>query len=289
MNRPTLIAAAALCLLAACSKQPEMGTSAAAEPAQMAAQMIAAAPAAPPMASRAADMAGAAEAPMRRYRAVRHELLLQTTDAAAVEPAWRRAEQACEALGCEVLGSMLTRDDTRGSAVAQLEARLPPDKLEAFLQQVSALGSVGQHSKTAEDKTDEVIDTEARLKNMTELRDKLRGLLGTRDARLRDLLEVERELARVQADLDSLAARRKALAQQTDKVLVMLRIAARPAVLQDGVWSPVADAVTGAGHVLARSLSALIGLVVGALPWAVLMGAGFVGLRFAWRRRRAQA
>jgi hypothetical protein len=289
MKRPTLICAAVLCLLAACSKQPDMGASAAADPTEMAAQTIAAAPAAPPMASRAADMAGAAEAPMRRYRAVRHELLLQTADPAAVEPAWRRAEQACEAVGCEVLGSMLMRDDTRGPAGAQLEARLPPDKLEAFLQQVSALGSVGQHSKTAEDKTDEVIDTEARLRNMTELRDKLRGLLGTREARLRDLLEVERELARVQADLDSLAARRKALAQQTDKVLLVLRIAARPSVLQDGVWSPVADAVTGAGHVLARSLAALIGVVVGALPWAVLIGAGFIGLRFAWRRRRAPA
>jgi len=67
-----------------------------------------------------------------------------------------------------VLSSTLVRDDPRRPAHAQLEARVSPDKLDAFLKQVSALGSVGQHSKTAEDKTDEVIDTDARLKNMSE-------------------------------------------------------------------------------------------------------------------------
>lgn len=270
----------ALCLTA-CSR-PHDSESAEA-PARMAA-----APA--PLAQ--AKIAGAAlaqaerDAPPRRYLAVRHDLQIQTAPE-AVESAWRSANEACVAAGCEVLASTLTRDDRRRPANAQLEVRVPPDKLDAFLQQVSALGSVGQHSKTAEDKTDEVIDTDARLKNMSEFRDNLRRLLATPGAKLKDIIDVERELVRVQSELDSLASRRKALASQTDKVHVMLVFTARPSVLETGVWSPVSEAVTGAGRMLAQSVGGLITFVVAVLPWAAALLALVAVLRVVWRRRRA--
>ncbi|HET7865450.1 MAG TPA: DUF4349 domain-containing protein [Burkholderiaceae bacterium] len=50
----------------------------------------------------------------------------------------------------------------------------------------------------------------------------LRCPMATPGAQLKDLIEVERELVRVQSELDSLAARRKGLADQTDKVHVSL-------------------------------------------------------------------
>ena len=208
------------------------------------------------------------------------------TDADAVETAWRQANEACAAAGCEVLNSTLVRDDQRRPAHAQLELRIAPDKLDGFLAEVSALGSVGQHSKTAEDKTDEVIDTEARLKNMSEFRDNLRRLMATPGAKLKDVIEVERELVRVQSELDSLASRRKALASQTDMVHVSLSFMARASVLETGVWSPVSEAVTGAGRMLARSVAGLINVVVVLLPWGLLLAVLGWGARLLWRRRQ---
>lgn len=273
-----------LLLLGACGKNP------AADSAMPEARMAMTAPAPAAMDKRArgdvSAQADAQAAPLRRYLAVRHDLQIQT-EADAVETAWRQANEACEAAGCEVLGSSLTRDDRRRPASAQLEARVPPDKLDAFLKQVSALGSVGQHSKTAEDKTDEVIDTDARLKNMSEFRDHLRSLMGTPGAKLKDLIEVERELVRVQSELDSLASRRKALSNQTDKVHVTLSFSARPSVMETGVWSPVSDAVRGAGRMLAYSVAGLISFVVAVLPWALMLGLAGWGARVLWRRRRA--
>jgi hypothetical protein len=272
-----------LLLLGACGKQTP--DSVASE-----ARMAMTAPGSAAMDKRARDsaqaQAGVEAAPLRRYLAVRHDLQIQT-EANAVEQAWRQANEACEAAGCEVLSSMLTRDDQRRPASAQLEARVPPDKLDAFLKQVSALGSVGQHSKTAEDKTDEVVDTDARLKNMSEFRDHLRSLMSTPGAKLKDLIDVERELVRVQSELDSLASRRKALSNQTDKVHVALSFSARPSVLEAGVWSPVSDAVRGAGRMLAYSLAGLISFVVAVLPWALMLALVGWGARALWRRRRA--
>ena len=271
-----------LLLLGACGKQQTSDSVASEAPMAMTLQGSAT------VAKRARDsapaQAGVEAAPLRRYLAVRHDLQIQT-EANAVEQAWRQANEACEAAGCEVLGSTLIHDDHRRPASAQLEARVPPDKLDAFLKQVSALGSVGQHSKTAEDKTDEVIDTDARLKNMSEFRDHLRSLMSTPGAKLKDLIEVERELVRVQSELDSLASRRKALSNQTDKVHVALSFSARPSVLEAGVWSPVSDAVRGAGRMLAHSVAGLISFVVAVLPWALMLAVAGWGARALWRRR----
>ena len=131
-----------------------------------------------------------------------------------------------------------------------------------------------------------MIDTEARQKNSIEFRDSLRGLMSTPNAKLKDLIDVERELTRVQSDIDSLASRRKALANETDKVHVSLFFSARPSVLESGMWSPVKRAVLSAGHVLARSVATLIDVAVALVPWLLALLAGVLAVRSLWRRGR---
>lgn len=242
-----------------------------------------AAPQAAPAAAPAAD----GEAPLRRYLAVRHDLSIQT-GADEVEATWKAANEACAAAGCEVLNAAISRDNDRRPASAMLEARVPPAELPAFLAKVSGLGTVGHHGTSSEDKTDEVIDTEARQKNTLEFRDNLRRLLATPNATLKDLVEVQRELSRVQAELDGLATRRKLLSQLTDKVHVTLQITARASVLEGSTWSPVRQALQRTGRVLAGSVAALIEIGVALLPWALLLGALFFAVR-AWRRKRRAA
>jgi len=255
----------------------------------------AAAPAAAPSmrlakeaASGGAPAQAQAEIAARRYMAVRHTLNIVTAPD-GVEAAWRQANEACLAAGCEVLNASVQRDDERWPATATLEARVPPDRLEAFLKRVGSLGRVGLNARTAEDKTDAVLDTEARLKNQTAFRDHLRVLMATPGAKLKDLIEVERELVQVQSELDALAAQRKVLANETDKVHVSMSFNARREAIEAGMWQPVRNALLDAGHVVAASLGVLITVLVGALPWAAaLLLAAWIA-RLLWRRRRARA
>lgn len=228
-----------------------------------------------------------AQASVRRYLAIRHDLQIETAPE-GVADAWRQAEAACAAMGCEVLSSSLSGEDDPQRATAQLDARVPPDQVDAFLARVAQSGRVGRHSKTAEDKTGQVLDTEARIKNMSEFRDNLRRLMATPGATVKDLIEVERELVRVQSDLDSLASQRKALAQQTERVRVSLQFMARPSVLERGMWSPVKGAVLGAGHMLGHSVAGLITFLVAVLPWLLVLLAAGAGVRALWRRRKAR-
>lgn len=223
--------------------------------------------------------------PVRRYLELRHELQVQT-NSDGVEAAWRHANEACAAVACEVLAATLQRDDERRPARATLVARVPPQHLDTFLARLGELGTIGRHTKTAEDRTGDVVDTDARIANMTTFRDHLRTLMAAPGAKLKDLIEVERELVRVQSELDSLAARRKVLADQTDKVHVSLSFVARAAVLAPGMWSPVREALVGAGHTFAYSVAMLIAAVVGLAPWTLLLAVLGLGMRAAWRRWR---
>ena len=228
----------------------------------------------------------AAREPVRRhYLAMRHDLAIFTA-AEGVEAAWKSAEAACAEAGCELLASSIAHDDDRHPASAALEARVPPAALPAFLERLGGLGTIGRHSALAEDKTDEVIDTEAKQKNTAEFRDNLRKLMGTPNAKLKDLIEVERELTRVQSDLDSLATRRKVLANETDKVRVSVVFGARPTVPEAGMWSPVRTAVLRAGHVLAGSAAAMIGFAIAVLAWVLVLLAATAAVRAALRRRQ---
>ena len=233
-----------------------------------------------------APLAQVEEPPLRRYIALRHDISIMTA-AEAVESAWQQAQVACVAAGCEVLASVVSRDERRRPSSASLQARVPPGALDAFLAKVTKVGSVGHHAQTADDKTDEVIDTDARLKNMVAFRDRLRGLLATPGARLKEVIEVERELVRVQSELDSSTSRRKALSQQTDMVHVNLNFQATASVLETGIWVPVREAVLGAGRVFADSLAKIIALAVFLLPWVLVALLLFVVVQAIRRRRRA--
>jgi len=257
-------------LLAACSKSESPGASSVAK--------------APAPAGATAPKAETEQAAQQRYLAVRHSLRLQT-EPQAVESAWKAAQGACNAAECDVLESAIEHSDDQQPARAMLDVRVPPAKLDAFLAKVTALGSVGEHRIAAEDKTDEVLDIEARLKNMADYRDNLRRMMATPHAKLSELIEVERELTRVQADIDSLASRRKALANLTEKVRVTLQIVARPSVIERGTWAPVTHAFLRAGHVLAGSLATLVEVAVALLPWLLVL-AGLIAAFKAWRRKR---
>lgn len=55
------------------------------------------------------------------------------------------------------------------------------------------------------------------------------------------------------------------------------------------MWLPVKRAVLRAGHGLATSMAALIGLVIAVLPWLLVLLAGGMAVRALRRRRRRLA
>ena len=115
----------------------------------------------------------------------------------------------------------------RNKARASLELRIPQSHLEIAMNEIAALGRVTSRSIEVEDVTDTWIDLQAKLKNMRALRDRLRSLLKqTQD--VKEALAVEKELARVQSEIDSLEGKLKAMKQHVAYSKLSLAIRQKP-------------------------------------------------------------
>ena len=133
-----------------------------------------------------------------------------------VEDAAGKADSAVRQAGGHV-------DDSNVNAPerATLRIRVPADRLNATLDTLAALGAEKNRSVSSQDVTESMIDMEARLKNAIALRDRLRTLLD-RAKDVKDVLDIERELVRVQSEIDSMDGRLKNLRSQVQYATVSL-------------------------------------------------------------------
>lgn len=280
LSKRILLSFVAAAALAAC------GQSGSFEPAaKMPSSAAPSAPPAPPMPPQGgAAREAAAEQPARRYLAVSHQIVV-ATEPGRIEAYYREVEARAVALGGEVVSSRFSRDH-RERPDAELTLRLPPAQITAFMAALAQGGELLDSRRDSEDKTAEVIDVEARQKNLSEARDRLRVMLNDRTGKLEEVLQVQRALTDTQSQLDSLAAQRKVLAQLTDMERVTVRFQVTQAVFERGTFADLYDAGREAGRMFASSLAALLSFVVVTLPWAALFYLLSWPLRRAWRRRR---
>ena len=85
---------------------------------------------------------------------------------------------------------------------ATLEVKIPADRFDDGLGGLSALGKLESVNVNAEDVGEEFTDVTARMGNARRLEARLIELLATRTGKLKDVLDVERELARVREEID---------------------------------------------------------------------------------------
>src|ERR1700722_13330779 len=101
----------------------------------------------------------------------------------------------------EKLDAKAQSGDSRSLSVA---LRVPAKELEGLLADLRKLGHVEEESKSNEEVSAEYVDLQARLKVAQATERRLVELLGARTGRLEDVLDVERELARVRSEVESM-------------------------------------------------------------------------------------
>ena len=216
---------------------------------------------------------------VKKYIALRHQLQIET-QAEKMQSTFDAALKHCEALDCELLSANYNKETPYSPPSASLSARVPPRNVEIFLTGLAKNGEVLQHGRDSEDKTNQVVDTDARIKNLTELRDRLRLMLTDKSAKFKDIIDVERELANTQSELDSMLSMRKILSQETDLVAVNIKFSAVQGITEQGFFAPVARALKDAGRVMMESFGSVITFVMSAIPWLL------IGIPVLWLIRK---
>jgi len=186
---------------------------------------------------------------------------------------------ACTAAGvrrCQIIRSNRSGDQTRNVG-GQIELRGEPNWLRAFMARIpeeanTANGRVRDENTSTEDLTRAIVDTEARLRASTALRDRLQRLLESRPGRLADLLEVERELARVQGEIDATQSNLAVMRTRVSMSTLTINYASSPRAVSGDTFEPLRNAVANFFGATIKGFAAIVTFVSYVLPLAIVGG-----------------
>jgi hypothetical protein len=168
--------------------------------------------------------------------------------------------------------------------------KVPTDQIDATLAVIRSLGRVQDESRGSEDVTAQSVDLDARLANARRTEQRLVAVLAQRTGKVSDVLEVEREIARVRGEIEQMEGARKRLTTRIDFATIDLRFEEeRHAGLTESSPSVPGELRNAAVDGLRSAVEFTIGLVLLVLrigPTAVLLAAALAWpLRALWRRR----
>lgn len=200
--------------------------------------------------------------------------------------------QACQTAGprlCQLIGSNRS-GDPESYMEGYVSMRGEPAWLRTFMagmevQADAAGGRIVSQTTNTEDLTRAIVDTEARLRAQSALRDRLQRLLESRPGRLADLLEVERELARVQGEIDAVQSNLAVMRTRVAMSELNLSYRSAPRAVGSDTFGPLRDAFANFLKIVVMGFAAIITIVAGLLPFVVVIWP-IVWLLLRWRRTR---
>ena len=123
---------------------------------------------------------------------------------------------------------------TRGtSRTLNATLRVPAPALDAALVSIKQLGQVIGESQGGDDVTEQVVDIAARLANARDTESRLTQVLRERTGKVSDVLEAEREIARVREEIERLDAQRTSLDRRVTYATVTLEVTEEPKAAMD--------------------------------------------------------
>ncbi|MFE7551668.1 DUF4349 domain-containing protein [Streptomyces gardneri] len=172
-------------------------------------------------------------------------------------------------------------DDTY--VVSRVVLRVPQEQYEAVLTELAGTGKLLARKADAKDVTEQVVDVESRIATQRASVARVRALM-QRAEKLADVVTLEGELSRRQADLESLLAQQSSLKDRTTLATITLELSEKE---KPGAGKEEDEGRPGFGDALGGGWSALVGaaawvvIVLAALaPWLAVALIAFV----VWRR-----
>lgn len=289
-NMP-LVILAALCLItiplfiSSCGKDsPEgfMDMSKSMEPAIESVEMFEPAPAAP-----VTGMDDVTTTPaMERKIIKRAELDIEVNDSSE---AFMNVQDIIDEADGFIADSASYKSDA-GKISYEVTLRVTPDLFDSVIERISGLGELDYQHISGEDITETYYDIEGRLKVKRQSEESLLAILSTRTNNLQDLLAVEKELARVREEIETLEGKLRYFDNLVGLSTISVTIY-EPEPISTGrnALKPIKDALGDSVEVLARSVGGLIIIFMAVLPWAAVGVVIFLIIRAIVRKRKERA
>ncbi|MBF9128064.1 DUF4349 domain-containing protein [Plantactinospora sp. S1510] len=180
------------------------------------------------------------------------------------------------------------RSSDTSAAEATLQLRVPADRFAGVVDQLAGLGETVRRDIKTDDVTEETLDLDARIATQRARVDSGRRLLAQAKS-LADLVMLEGELAKREADLASLEAKKRRLADLTALSTITANLLGPNA--QEDDEEPATGflaGLKGGWEAFVASLRVLLTVLGALLPWIIGLGLPVLGVLWLVRRLRAR-
>ncbi len=160
-----------------------------------------------------------------RSQDVAQRMLIWTADLSVEVKDLEESVQKAISLA-ETRGGFVAIQRNIGESSAYLSIRVPATAFRDGLADFEALGKVIRRNIHGVDVTDQMVDIQARMKTKIALRDRLTEHL-SRTESVADIIAIETQLQRIQADIESMEARLRTLSGQVEYATVNLTLERR--------------------------------------------------------------
>jgi hypothetical protein len=238
----------------------------------------------------ASDTATGAPPPSTDPKAVPEQqsaMLIRTGEAQvevdSIEAAAAQVRALAQRVGGYVASSstMGGRDETRR---AKLELKIPAARWDQAVTGLNPVGKVESLSVETEDVGEEFVDVQARVANARRLETRLIALLDTRTGKLDDVLQVERELARVREEIERYEGRLRYLSTRVATSTLTVNLHEPEPIVGGPGGSVLGGAFREAWRNFVGFLAGFIASLGFLVPLALLIAAAWWAVRRARRR-----
>jgi hypothetical protein len=200
-------------------------------------------------------------------------------------------EKVVDALDGTIADEKTTATSEGEVRLSRVVLRIPSDDFDAAMTDLAELGEVTASTRKAEDVTGEVIDTRARIRAQEQSLARVEVLF-SRAEDIRDIVAIEAQLSRRQAELDSLKGQLAYLEDQTTYSTITVYLEptpeqSTPAPQQDDDNAFVAGLESGwhALSVLGAGLATVAGALLPFAVVALVLGVPALVLARRWLAR----
>jgi hypothetical protein len=188
-------------------------------------------------------------------------------------------------------GGDVLADERAGSAdhaSAQLTLEVAPASFSEVLDRLAALGEQVSRKSSTDDVTQQVADINSRLESMRASLDRVRALYA-KAVSISDVIGIESEVAKREADYESLQAQQRGLTKQAAHSIVHLQLVAKQVVVAHARKhsAGVLDRFGRGWDAFVATARWTLGAIGTVLPFLVLFGG--IGVVALWLRRRHAA
>ncbi|GAA2815413.1 DUF4349 domain-containing protein [Streptomyces showdoensis] len=163
--------------------------------------------------------------------------------------------------------------------------RVPQERYDSVLAELAGTGKLLSRKADAKDVTGQVVDVESRIATQRASVARVRALM-EKATRLGDVVTLEGELSRRQADLESLLAQQAALKDSTTLATITLQLSEpESATAEDEDRPGFLEALGGGWDALVGAIAWTLVVLAALAPWLALLVLGYAVWRWVVRPR----